>query len=104
MNKCSLNSTIDQRLQALMYVFKPVQFADTGKCCFITGVQMYLYFPFTDYRQICFMSNVTQPDDSNFQHRVVLVIGEVEKKSDERVTRFIGYLSFETRSCCSLIH
>ena len=78
MNKGALNSAIDQRLQALMHVFKPVQFADTGKCCFVTGVQMYLYFPFTDYRQICFMSNVTQPDDSNFQHRVVLVIGEVE--------------------------
>lgn len=103
MNKCSLNSAIDQRLQALMYVFKPVQFADMGKRSFISGVQMYLYFPFTDYRQICFMSNVTQPDDSNFQHRVVLVIGEVENE-DERVTRLIGYLSFETRSCCSLIH
>lgn len=59
-NKCCLNTAIENRLKVLMQVLNTVLPADPEKFFEIAGIQVKIKLLAAQYRQVCLLSNISQ--------------------------------------------
>ena len=84
-NKCCLNTAIENRFKVLMQVLNTVLPADPEKFFEIAGIQVKIKLFAAQYRQVCLLSNIAQTYNPYFQQNPVTIMKKYMAKSYFRI-------------------